>query len=56
MHNKKQGEGKIVNFDGTIADMGKFDNGMPNGKGIATSRSGMQFEAEWENGIDKRHL
>ncbi len=54
MHNKKEGEGKIINHDGTIAYKGVFKNGMPNGKGTATSKTGMEFESEWVDGIDAR--
>lgn len=44
VHNKKEGEGKLFNNDNTIAYKGIFKNGMPNGKGIATSKNGTEFE------------
>lgn len=46
----------LFNNDKTIAYKGIFKNGMPNGKGIATSNSGVEFVTEWIDGIDKRLL
>lgn len=49
----REGKGKIINKNGSIAYDGEFKNNMPNGKGVAPTKSGELKEKLWVDGIDK---
>lgn len=49
---RKEGEGTIFNFDGSVAYQGEFKNGLPHGKDSGNKA----VETIWEEGIDSRLL
>ena len=55
-NNHKEGPGKAVNKNGTIAYDGTFVNNIPHGKGKVQSKDGKINEREWIEGIDKSYL
>lgn len=49
----REGNGKIINKNQTVAYDGEFKNNMPHGKGMAPGKEGEMKEREWADGIDK---
>lgn len=52
----KEGDGQLLDQDGSIIYKGEFKRGMPHGTGLAKNEKGELKERSWVSGIDKMFL
>lgn len=52
----REGKGKVLRRDGSLAIEGEFKNDLPNGKGMAPNSEKVLNEVFWVDGLDSRLL